>query len=174
MKRREMTATKPRTYRKARDEAVARELLTSQSIAEASRRVGVPENTLKTKSWYQRIHTVIRPITLAHLARAGLTLPRVARKHSDLMDASKTVGLKVSGAENGEALERVEVPDNDIQLRAMEDYYKILGPLHRLASDMPAEGEMGNTINVNIGVPEKRAQPAGSVKGRRVSIKIDT
>ncbi len=154
-------------YRKARDERVAAELVTAPSIAEAGRRAGVPESTLRSKSWYKRVHQVIRPLTLAHLARAGMTLPRVARKHSALLDAQRSVVLKDGTV--------IDIPDNDVQLRAMQDYYKILGPLGRVAGDMPEEGGLGDIINVNFHFPEQKKTRAelGMKGGRKMTIEVD-
>lgn len=139
-----------------RQERLARELATAPSIAAAGRAAGYSESTVRSPSWYRRVHEIIRPVTLAHLARAGLTLPKVARRYNELADAEKVVAVQIVGGKDREQGNRelVTVPDHGIRLEACRDYMRILGPLGRVAGDMPPEGEMDKKVTLIINHPK--------------------
>ena len=147
-------------YREIR---LAKELAEGNSVQEALRKSGYSPQNAKIVSWWRRVHLNIRTLTLAHLARAGVTLPYIAQKHKDLLEAEQAIRLGKGEYEM--------VPANLVQHKAMETYLRILGPLGRVAGDTPEDSE-GTTVVVNINSPSQRADPQGQGK-EPVTIEVD-
>ncbi len=138
-------------------------LAEANSISEAGRIAGYSPVTCKKASWYRKVHSKIRPITLAYLAKAGVTLPKIAEKMPELLEADQAIRLGKGEYEM--------VPDNLVRHKAMETYLRILGPLGRVAGDAPEDAE-GTTVVVNIHGPGQRADPQG--QGREpLTIDVD-
>ncbi len=147
-------------YREIR---LAKELAEGNSVQESLRKSGYSPQNAKNVSWWRRVHEKIRPLTLAHLARAGVTLPKIAEKMHELLEADQAIRLGKGEYEM--------VPDNLVRHKAMETYLRILGPLGRVAGDVPEDAE-GTTVVVNINSPGRAADPQG--QGREpLTVEVD-
>ncbi len=147
-------------YREIR---LAKELAEGNSVQESLRKSGYSPQNAKNVSWWRRVHEKIRPLTLAHLARAGVTLPKIAEKMQELLEAEQAIRLGKGEYEM--------VPDNLVQHKAMETYLRILGPLGRVAGDTPEDAE-GTTVEIRINVPTIKAEPQGR-GGEPLTIEVD-
>lgn len=128
-----------------RQERLAAALPIAPSIAAAGRMAGYSSTTVYKPSWYRMVRERFLPLALAHLARKGMTLPKVCGKMAEFLDAKKVVAVRVVG-KTEEEREAVTIPDYETQTWAAGQYFRIV---EKMAVE-PKEEDAGKIIELHI------------------------
>ena len=147
-RRRKLLKT-PERRQTLRQKRLVAALVTAPSIAAAGRAAGYSPSTAYTPSWYRMVRERFLPLALAHCARKGLTLPKVCGRLAESADAEQVVAVNVVGREKLER-ELVTVPDWDIRMRAINQYFRLAEKM----AEPPKEEDAGKIVELHFNFPE--------------------
>lgn len=145
-----------------RQQRFAQEVVSgAPSIAEAARRAGYREPTVRSGGLYRMFEHDLLPEIIEEFTKQGVTLPVAISKHIEQLNAKRTQVV-------GEKCSTLEVPDNGVRLKALDMLYEILRVKGRAAPEDVTPVVPVQVVVQYPGKPEaKRGRSRVAVEVRR-------